>query len=182
MKKAAWMASLATVLVLTVPEESRAQDGLNLARDCVIALKSAPGQKFNSKATLACDKAVTANATNPALLRMLGAAYFKFGKAKRGREILEDAVALGDIEAMTGLGLMHAGGIGGPKDYARAADLFREAAEAGDAEAQSALGQLYEDGLGVPQDRDSALKWYRLAAEQGDPRAKKSLRRLEAEP
>lgn len=179
MKKAARIASLAAILALVVPEQGRAQDGLNLARDCVIALKSAPGQKFDSKATLACDKAVTANATNPELLRMLGAAYFKFGKAKRGREILKEAVALGDIEAMTGLGLMHAGGIGGPRDYARAADLFRVAAEAGDPEAQSALGQLYEDGLGVPQDRDTALKWYRLAAEQGDPRAKDGLQRLE---
>ena len=181
-KRALGMATLIACSTFVTPEESYAQEGLSQARDCVIALKNAPDQKFDEKATVACDKAVAASAKNPELLRMLGAAYFRFGKPERGREILEAAVELGDIEAMTGLGLMHAAGIGGPKDYRRAAAYFRVAAEAGDAEAQSALGKLYENSHGVEKDRDTALKWYRRAAEQGDQDAMKSLRRLEQNP
>lgn len=170
---------LAGALAVALAVPVQAQEALYLARDCLTALKKAAGEKFDSQSSATCDRAVAASSDNPALLRMLGAVYFKFGKPDRARTILEAAIALGDIEAMTGLGLMYFEGRGVQQDYARAAELLLTPAEAGDPHAQNALGQLFERGLGLPQSNELALKWYRLSAEQGHPKAIKAVRRLE---
>ncbi len=113
---------------------------------------------------------------------MLGAIFSKFGNPERAATILMSAVALGDIDSMTGLGLMYLHGHGVLQDHTRAAALLVKPADAGDPLAQNALGQIYEGGLGLQQSDESAIKWYRLAPEQGYARAAANLRRLEQNP
>lgn len=110
---------------------------------------------------------------------MLGTIFSKFANPERAATILMSAIALGDTDSMTGLGLMYLHGYGVQQDHAKAAALLEKPANAGDPFAQNALGQVYEMGLGLPQSDESAIKWYRLAAEQGYERAAANLRRLE---
>jgi len=161
---------------------AQAQDELKLANDCLKALEKAPGKKFDAESSTACEKAVAASSDNPELLGMLGAVFSRFGEPERAVSILKSAVALDDVDAMTGLGLMYLYGHGVQQDYVRAAALLVKPAEAGDPLAQNALGQLYETGLGLPQSDEFAIKWYGLAAEQGNERAAANLRRLEQNP
>lgn len=91
---------------------------------------------------------------------------------------LERAAREGRLSATTLLGWMHAQGIGGKADPARAALYYREAAEKGDATARNNLGELYERGRGVEQDPVKAFDHYLLAALAGFPPAQFNLGRL----
>jgi TPR repeat protein len=91
---------------------------------------------------------------------------------------LERAAREGRLSATTLLGWMHAQGIGGKADPARAALYYREAAEKGDATARNNLGELYERGRGVEQDPVKAFDHYLLAALSGFPPAQFNLGRL----
>jgi TPR repeat protein len=91
---------------------------------------------------------------------------------------LERAAREGRLSATTLLGWMHAQGIGGKADPARAALYYREAAEKGDATARNNLGELYERGRGVEQDPVKAFDLYLLAALAGFPPAQFNLGRL----
>jgi TPR repeat protein len=91
---------------------------------------------------------------------------------------LERAAREGRLSATTLLGWMHAEGIGGKADPARAAGYYREAAGKGDATARNNLGELYERGRGVEQDPAKAFDHYLLAALAGFPPAQFNLGRL----
>ena len=65
------------------------------------------------------------------------------------------------------MGYLYQAGLGGPQDFAAAAQWYRLAAEQGNAAAQNNLGSLYETGQGVPQDLVQAAAWFGLAAAQG---------------
>ncbi len=82
---------------------------------------------------------------------------------------LERAAKDGRASARTLLGWIHAEGIGGKVDLARAALYYREAAQLGEASAHNNLGELYEKGRGVAQDQDKAFEHYLAAAKSGFP-------------
>ena len=91
---------------------------------------------------------------------------------------LERASGEGSLGATTLLGWMHAEGVGGKVDLARAQHYYREAAEKGEPSARNNLGELYERGRGVEQDPVKAFDHYLLAALAGFPPAKFNLGRL----
>ena len=78
----------------------------------------------------------------------------------------EKAVQQGSLDAATNIALMYSGGIGVPKDTAKAMTWFRQAAEAGDATAQYNLALMYVRGNGIPQDYKEFLHWATAAADQ----------------
>lgn len=76
---------------------------------------------------------------------------------------------LGDVRAMTTLGLMYARGIGVPKNMAEAMNKWRFAASqrTPDSGAEYNLGVAYLRGDGIPADEAQALHWLRRAASRG---------------
>ncbi len=78
----------------------------------------------------------------------------------------EKAVQQGSLDAATNIALMYSGGIGMPKDAAKALAWFRQAAEGGDATAQYNLALIYVRGNGVPQDYKEFARWATAAADQ----------------
>lgn len=93
---------------------------------------------------------------------------------------LERASREGRLSATTLLGWMHAQGIGGKVDLARAARYYREAAEKGEASARNNLGELYESGRDVAKDPAKAFDYYLSAAITGFPPAQFNVGRLYA--
>ena len=93
---------------------------------------------------------------------------------------LERAARDGRLSATTLLGWMHAQGIGGKVDLARAARYYREAAEQGEPSARNNLGELYESGRGVDKDPAQAFDYYLSAAIAGFPPAQFNVGRLYA--
>src|SRR5262245_36628530 len=73
----------------------------------------------------------------------------------------------GDARAQYYLGVMLVGGLGVPRDEARAADYLGRSAEQGNAQAQSILGALYLQGRGVPRDEAKGAELIRRAADTG---------------
>jgi uncharacterized protein len=82
------------------------------------------------------------------------------------------------LEAAFNLGVVHATGCGGPRDFKTAAAFFKTAAEQGDTEAQYLTGSIYETGCGVPQSYPDAVKWYQRAAKAWHLPAQESLSRI----
>jgi TPR repeat protein len=74
----------------------------------------------------------------------------------------------GDPAGAARLGYLYQAGLGGPQDFAAAAQWYRLAAGQGNAAAQNNLGSLYEKGQGVPQDLVQAAAWFSLAAARGN--------------
>jgi TPR repeat protein len=93
---------------------------------------------------------------------------------------MERASREGRLSATTLLGWMHAEGIGGKVDLARAARYYREAAEKGEPSARNNLGELYETGRGVAKDPAKAFDYYLAAAATGFPPAQFNVGRLYA--
>ena len=93
---------------------------------------------------------------------------------------LDRAAKEGRASAKTLLGWMHAEGIGGKVDLARAAQYYREAAQQGESSARNNLGELYEKGRGVGQDAAQAFEHYLSAARRGFPPAQYNVGRLYA--
>lgn len=93
---------------------------------------------------------------------------------------LERAARDGRASARTLLGWMHAEGIGGKVDLARAAQHYREAAQLGEPSARNNLGELFEKGRGVARDEKQAFEHYLSAAKSGFPPAQFNLGRLYA--
>lgn len=93
---------------------------------------------------------------------------------------LERASREGRPSATALLGRMHAEGIGGKADPARAARLYREAADQGEPSARNNLGELHERGRGVGQDPAKAFNYYLSAAVTGFPPAQFNVGRLYA--
>ncbi len=93
---------------------------------------------------------------------------------------LERAANDGRASAKSLLGWMHAEGIGGKVDAARAARYYREAAKQGEASARNNLGELYEKGRSVAKDEKAAFEYYLAAAQSGFPPAQFNAGRLYA--
>jgi len=69
----------------------------------------------------------------------------------------------GTSRAVTNLALMHAEGLGIPKNMPEAIRLYKTVAKS-EFRAQLELGRIYSRGIGVPADSDEALIWYSEAA------------------
>jgi len=85
------------------------------------------------------------------------------------RQLIEQAIDMGSIEAMNTLGLIYQNGWGVPSDYAQARKWLDRASAAGDPNAMSNIGFQYYRGFGVPRDYTLARQWYEKAAAAGDP-------------
>lgn len=101
-------------------------------------------------------------------------AYHGLGGMKRdhvqSRLWLEKATAMGAVRAMKYLGLLHAQGIGGPRDIGKALDYYNRAIATGDASSMAWLGNLYVQGApGLEKDYDKARDLYQRAADLEDP-------------
>lgn len=93
---------------------------------------------------------------------------------------LERASREGRLSATTLLGWMHAEGIGGKVDLARAQHYYLEAAERGEPAARNNLGEFYERGRGVSPNPAKAFDYYLSAAVTGFPPAQFNVGRLYA--
>ena len=82
------------------------------------------------------------------------------------------AAIAGNAEAEELIGVMHASGLGVPRDDERAFDWYLRSAMKGHPGAQSGVGWYYEVGRGMPApDLVRAYAWYVLSAIGGDPDA-----------
>jgi TPR repeat protein len=93
---------------------------------------------------------------------------------------LERAARDGRVSARTLLGWMHAEGIGGKVDLARAAQYYREASQLGEPSAHNNLGELFESGRGVTRNDATAFEHYLAAANSGFPPGQFNVGRLYA--
>ena len=93
---------------------------------------------------------------------------------------LERAARDGRASATALLGWMHAEGIGGKVDLARAAKLYAEASLKGEPSAQNNLGELQEKGRGIARNEKAAFENYLAAARNGYPPAQFNVGRLYA--
>lgn len=93
---------------------------------------------------------------------------------------LERAARDGRASARTLLGWMHAEGIGGKVDLARAAQHYREAAQLGEPSARNNLGEMFEKGRGLAMNEKQAFEYYLSAARSGFPPAQFNVGRLYA--
>ena len=88
------------------------------------------------------------------------------------RQALLPLARSGNADAEELIGVMHAMGLGVPRDDARAFDWYLRAAMKGHPGAQSGVGWYYEVGRGLPApDPVRAYLWYTLSAIGGDPDA-----------
>lgn len=104
-----------------------------------------------------------------------GWAAYNDGDYGRAIELFQALAEGGDPEANYALGLLHANGLGVPRDDARAADYVSRSAEAGYPPAQDLLGYMYDFGLGLPQNRHLAERWYQKAVDAGEINAMNNL-------
>ncbi len=94
------------------------------------------------------------------------AAYKQSDFATAFREF-QEAAQRDDVRALNYLGIMHADGIGTPRDDTQAAAMFSKAALLGFPEAMANLARMHAAGRGVPQDNKAAVATYRAAARNG---------------
>ncbi|KAF0677568.1 tetratricopeptide repeat protein [Profundibacterium mesophilum] len=100
----------------------------------------------------------------------------RFAEAHAGFQV---AARSGNADAEELIGVMHAMGLGMPRDDIRAFDWYMRAALKGHAGAQSGVGWYYEVGRGLPApDMVRAYAWYTLSAIGGDPDAAISLEEI----
>lgn len=97
-------------------------------------------------------------------------AYSRLGRAARE----------GRASSMALLGWMHAEGIGGEPDPAKASHYYQEGARRGDPSAHNNLGELLETGRGIARDDVAAFEHYLAAAKGGDPQGQYNVGRLYA--
>ena len=85
----------------------------------------------------------------------------------QGVEYLEQAFALGEVEAATVLGNAYYTGLGTEKSPKLAVHWYKQGSDAGLTDCNEQLGQIYDRGLGVEVDKTLAFAYYKLAADQG---------------
>ncbi len=94
------------------------------------------------------------------------------GRFEAARAALAPAARSGNAEAEELIGVMHALGLGVPRDPRRAFEWYLRAAMKGHPGAQSGVGWYYETGLGMEApDLVRAYMWYVLSTVGGDPDA-----------
>lgn len=86
-----------------------------------------------------------------------------------------EAIEMGSIKAINGLGVCYLKGRGVSKNISEALKLFRKAAAQGDPNGQNNIGDCYLTGVGVNRDYAEAIKWFRKAAAQGNALAQNNL-------
>ena len=92
--------------------------------------------------------------------------------------LFQQAADLGNVRAMTNLGLLYNGGRPDMQpDYKVALNWFLRAAGAGDAEAEYEIGMMCKLGRNGPVDSARARYWFDLAAKHGDMAARQELNR-----
>jgi hypothetical protein len=104
----------------------------------------------------------------PEAITSLGDAYhlgrYNLVKSdKKAAKIYRRAVELGDVEAMSYLGILYANGSGVKLDKKKAERLFRMSADRGDADAQNNLGVI----LYCEKRFEESFRYYALSADQG---------------
>jgi hypothetical protein len=75
------------------------------------------------------------------------------------------------MAAQAQIGLFYSGGLGVPKDMAKAAYWYELAAQQGDPDAQYQTAGYYMAGQGVAKDPAKAAEWFRKSAEGGNTMA-----------
>ena len=88
----------------------------------------------------------------------------------RAVELYKKAADLGNLDALSNLGVCYMKGSGGLRpDPRRGAELFREGAEKDNAVCMFNYAKCLEAGLGVPSGPNAAeaQRWYRASAERG---------------
>ncbi len=85
--------------------------------------------------------------------------------------IWRDLAIAGDVQAQTGMGVLHYNGQGVAIDHGAALQWFSLAAEQGDADAQYNLAVMHGHGLAGPRDQETARYWLEQAALQGHRQA-----------
>ena len=98
-------------------------------------------------------------------------------RQQEGIELLKQAAAQKDAEAVYLLANMAVAGLGGQPSNIAALEKLQEAAELGNAEAQYELASMHAEGRGLPKDADLALLWGKKAADQGHLKAQFSVGR-----
>jgi hypothetical protein len=104
--------------------------------------------------------------TTAADCRIRGGEYVAYDRAdlRSALNVWLPTAETGDADAQLNVGEIYERGVGGPPDYAKAAEWYRKAADQGSVRAKLLLGALYEQGLGVERDPLAALNLYRESA------------------
>ncbi|MDX2201501.1 MAG: serine/threonine-protein kinase [Hyphomicrobiaceae bacterium] len=148
-------------------------------RDCVDARVPDASGKDSAEAERiirVCERAEGILPRDATIKRNLALAMIAVDREiPRAAGYLTDAAALGDVEAMSELGLLLERGRGVDKDYIQARAWYERAAEGGDATAFNRLGVMFEIGKGVVQDFAVARAWYEKAAGAGHAEAMTNL-------
>jgi len=105
------------------------------------------------------------------------AGYYRSGDVvpqdyKESRRLYQRAIDLGNVDALTNLGVMEYNGEGtsdDEPDFTNAANLWQKAVDAGHVAAKYFLAGSLLDGRGVPQDTDKALQLFRETVSEGFP-------------
>ena len=87
-----------------------------------------------------------------------------YEKALKAFELAAD---IGDLDAMTAVGIMYIGGIGIQQNDKKGFEYIMNAAKQSHPKAQYTLGAIYYLGVGVPSDFNEAFRWISLSANQG---------------
>jgi TPR repeat protein len=101
------------------------------------------------------------------------------GNPGQTRDMLAKAADANSAEAQFQLGLMEAGGEGGPKNEVAARVLFEKAAAQGHVEAMVWAGAYALNGRGGPEDKARAKSHFEKAAAMGNDDAKARLKQIE---
>lgn len=96
-----------------------------------------------------------------------GVAAYKQSDFTTAFREFQEAAQRDDVRALNYLGIMHADGIGTPRDDTQAAAMFSKAALLGFPEAMANLARMHATGRGVPQNNEAAVAAYRAAARNG---------------
>ena len=90
------------------------------------------------------------------------------GPSKAAKSYLNEAVKLGNTDAMYEMGLLYSNGVFVDKNLTEAVKWFRRAAEAGNSYGIYELACCYENGRGVQKDLVKAASLFRLSATAGN--------------
>ncbi|RPI41556.1 MAG: sel1 repeat family protein [Betaproteobacteria bacterium] len=136
----------------------------------ILALAGAP---LHAEQTISVDELkIRSEAGDKTATRALAEAYY-VGRGGVAQDFAQAAhwyrklASQGEAAAQTSLGLMHARGLGFPKNMAEARKWWSLAAAQNDPGAQHNLGMVYLEGAGVAVDAPQALHWFQRAAARG---------------
>lgn len=79
----------------------------------------------------------------------------------------QQACAWGNMSGCSGLGLMHAAGLGAAQDFGKASQLYKQACDGGEMQGCELLGNLYKNGNGVGKDLNRARELFIHACKGG---------------